>query len=101
MTAEKQALYESIISTLQSLEQRAGGNDDKIAEFHAEFHAELVELKLKVAKFKSDCDIQFGVYDGIVRGISFTIKVLGGIILLGLTAILSMAVYILKSKGVL
>ncbi len=83
MTAEKQVLYESIMASLQGLEERAVTTTDKINN---------VQLELVQ---------RLGVYDGIMKGFSIAIKVLGGLCAFLSISVVSLLIYILQSKGVI
>lgn len=87
---ERQVLYESILNTLAGLEERAVINNDKIND-----------VRLSLSEYKAACDKKFGIYEGIARGLSLSVKFLGGAIVLLFGTVVTLAIYILKSKGLL
>ncbi len=90
MTVEKQALYESILTALQVLEERAVGNNDKITD-----------VRLGLARQIAASDKRFSTYEGMAKGFSLAFKVVGAACVSLAGAVLAMAIYILKANGVL
>ena len=90
MTAEKEALYNSIMSALTGLEERAVINNDKISE-----------ARLELSRYITVCDSKFSVYEGWAKGLAFAVKVLSGVCAGLVSALGVLAWYYLKAKGVL
>lgn len=89
MTAEKEALYTSIMGTLSGLEERAVINNDKISE-----------VRLELSRYMTVCDSRFSTYEGWAKGLAFAVKVLSGVCATLVSVLGLMAWQYLKSKGI-